>query len=33
MKDGLIEAVEGIAAGEKIVTAGSLFIDRAAKAD
>jgi cobalt-zinc-cadmium efflux system membrane fusion protein len=30
-RDGMIEAVSGLHAGEKIVTAGTLFIDRAAE--
>jgi cobalt-zinc-cadmium efflux system membrane fusion protein len=28
--DGLVEVVDGLKAGEKIVTSGTLFIDRAA---
>ena len=31
--DGMIEVLDGLAAGEKIVTSGSLFIDRAAAGD
>lgn len=31
--DGKVEAVAGLSAGEKVVTSGSLFIDRAAKGD
>jgi membrane fusion protein, heavy metal efflux system len=31
--DGKVEAVAGLTAGEKVVTSGSLFIDRAAKGD
>jgi cobalt-zinc-cadmium efflux system membrane fusion protein len=30
---GKVEAVAGLTAGEKVVTSGSLFIDRAAKGD
>ena len=32
-QDGMIEAVSGLAAGDKVVTSGSLFIDRAAQGD
>jgi cobalt-zinc-cadmium efflux system membrane fusion protein len=31
--DGVVEAVSGLSAGEKVVTSGTVFIDRAAKAD
>lgn len=31
--DGMIEVLDGLAAGEKIVTSGTLFIDRAAAGD
>ncbi len=31
--DGLVEVLEGLRAGEKVVTRGSLFIDRAARHD
>lgn len=31
--NGMVEIVSGLASGEKIVTSGSLFIDRAAKGD
>ena len=31
--NGMVEIVSGVAAGEKVVTSGSLFIDRAAKGD
>lgn len=31
--DGMVEALSGLAAGEKIVTSGALFIDRAANGD
>jgi cobalt-zinc-cadmium efflux system membrane fusion protein len=31
-QDGMVEALSGIAAGESVVSSGSLFIDRAAKA-
>jgi hypothetical protein len=29
----MVEVVDGLAAGEKIVTSGTLFIDRAANGD
>ncbi|MDD5250934.1 MAG: efflux RND transporter periplasmic adaptor subunit, partial [Rhodocyclaceae bacterium] len=32
-QDGMIEIVDGLRAGERIVTAGTLFIDRAAEGD
>lgn len=31
--DGVVEALEGLRVGESVVTAGSIFIDRAAKGD
>jgi len=31
--DGMVEALVGLSAGEKVVTSGTVFIDRAAKAD
>jgi len=31
VQDGMVEVKDGLAAGEKIVTSGSLFIDRAAE--
>jgi cobalt-zinc-cadmium efflux system membrane fusion protein len=31
--DGMVEALAGLSAGEKVVTSGTVFIDRAAKAD
>ena len=31
--DGLVEVVAGLSAGEKVVTSGTVFIDRAARAD
>jgi cobalt-zinc-cadmium efflux system membrane fusion protein len=31
--NGLLEVLEGVAAGEKVVTSGALFIDRAAQGD
>ena len=31
--DGLVEVAEGLAAGERVVTRGSLFVDRAARLD
>ena len=31
--DGLVEVLAGLSAGEKVVTSGTVFIDRAAKAD
>jgi membrane fusion protein, heavy metal efflux system len=33
LKDGMVEVVTGLAAGETVVTSGALFIDRAAKGD
>jgi hypothetical protein len=30
---GMVEALDGVKAGEKIVTAGTLFIDRAGQTD
>jgi cobalt-zinc-cadmium efflux system membrane fusion protein len=33
INDNLVEVTQGLAAGEKIITTGSLFIDRAAQAD
>jgi cobalt-zinc-cadmium efflux system membrane fusion protein len=33
MNSGMVEVLDGLTAGEKIVTSGTLFIDRAAKAD
>ena len=32
-RDGLVEALQGVTPGEQVVTAGALFIDRAAKSD
>jgi len=32
-QDGLVEILDGVAAGDKIVTSGALFIDRAAATD
>jgi len=31
--DGMVEVLEGLSAGEKVVTSGALFIDRAASSD
>ena len=31
--DGMVEVLAGVSAGEKIVTSGTVFIDRAARAD
>jgi cobalt-zinc-cadmium efflux system membrane fusion protein len=31
INNGMVEVLEGLAAGEKVVTRGSLFIDRAAQ--
>jgi cobalt-zinc-cadmium efflux system membrane fusion protein len=31
--DGMVEVLAGLRAGEKVVASGSVFIDRAAKAD
>jgi cobalt-zinc-cadmium efflux system membrane fusion protein len=31
--DGMVEVLNGLSAGEKIVTSGTLFIDRAANGD
>ena len=31
--DGMVEVLSGLAAGDKVVTSGSVFIDRAARAD
>jgi multidrug efflux pump subunit AcrA (membrane-fusion protein) len=33
VSDGRVEVLAGLAPGEKVVTSGSLFIDRAAKGD
>jgi cobalt-zinc-cadmium efflux system membrane fusion protein len=33
ISDGMVEIVSGLAAGDKVVTSGSVFIDRASKAD
>jgi cobalt-zinc-cadmium efflux system membrane fusion protein len=33
VRNGMVEVVAGLAPGEKVVTSGSLFIDRAAKGD
>jgi len=33
VRDGLVEVVEGLALGDKIVTSGTIFIDRAAKGE
>jgi cobalt-zinc-cadmium efflux system membrane fusion protein len=33
VSDGNVEVLDGLASGEKVVTSGSLFIDRAAKGD
>jgi cobalt-zinc-cadmium efflux system membrane fusion protein len=33
ISDGMVEVLSGLSAGEKIVTSGTVFIDRAAKAD
>ena len=33
VSDGQVEVLDGLKAGDKVVTAGTLFIDRAAKAD
>jgi len=31
--DGVVEVLAGLAAGERVVTSGTVFIDRAAQAD
>jgi membrane fusion protein, heavy metal efflux system len=31
--DGKVEVVDGLSPGEKVVTSGALFIDRAASSD
>ena len=31
--DGLVEVLDGLEAGESVVTSGTLFIDRAARGD
>jgi cobalt-zinc-cadmium efflux system membrane fusion protein len=33
ISDGMVEVLAGLSAGEKVVTSGTIFIDRAAKAD
>jgi cobalt-zinc-cadmium efflux system membrane fusion protein len=33
ISEGMVEVIAGLAAGEKVVTSGTVFIDRAAKAD
>ncbi|MBV9875499.1 MAG: efflux RND transporter periplasmic adaptor subunit [Verrucomicrobia bacterium] len=33
IQDGMVQALEGVQAGEQVVTSGSLFIDRAARSD
>ena len=33
ISDGMVEILAGLSAGEKVVTSGTVFIDRAAKAD
>jgi cobalt-zinc-cadmium efflux system membrane fusion protein len=31
INDGMVEVTDGLVAGEKVVTSGTLFIDRASK--
>ena len=33
ISDGMVEVLDGLSAGEKVVTSGTVFIDRAARAD
>jgi cobalt-zinc-cadmium efflux system membrane fusion protein len=33
IEDGMVEILEGVVAGDKVVTSGALFIDRAAITD